>query len=172
MEKKDTAWSLALPICLGIVSIIVMYQVGVALKVFGDQQYSLADRYQEDATFPRGLLSYLDDGSLRPATDEEVRAWVDQYRFDMIGKVPSLQLTEIYGRTHFDLMINGVFFVSKKITLPTGMFGNKKRQFIIPEGVPAPDYQDLGDSQLYFMKPMKCVGRHGKCRFERYLRED
>lgn len=161
----------ALPICMGIIAIMVIYQVGYQLKALGDQDYDIADIYQQDATFHRDLLPYLRDKKLRPAEDMEVKAWVDRYRVLKTQEVPSLHISNVYNQTHFDLMRNGVFIVEGPIHLPEGMVGNKKRQFIVPFGVPVPSYTDLGDAQIYLMDGASCLGAGGTCHFEALIEE-
>ncbi len=74
---------------------------------------------------------------IRLATVEDIASWKGEE-----GEKERLQGERKHGT---------VFFVLTEITLPPGLYGAHRRDFIIPPNVPKP-YGDKGHCRFYYLK--------------------
>jgi len=83
---------------------------------------------------PRGVEELARQGKIRPATREDIDAWI-------AGA----------GDESQHLHPGGVYVVLERITLPPGLYGGHSRAFIIPRNVPTPD-GPKGHCRFFYMK--------------------
>lgn len=79
-----------------------------------------------------GIDQLVKDGKLRLATPEEINAWIDKASEKYRRFNPEL-------RVEPSIVMRWTYVVQGPLTLPDGLTGAHKRDFIVPEGTSAPD---------------------------------
>jgi hypothetical protein len=113
----------------------VIYSDDLALKDYVNPVQVLAGQ--------KGLDQLVTSGKLRPATQDDIEAWLDKASNKYKRFNPSL-------RVEHRMRAGRTYVVLDRVTLPDGLYGAHSRSFIIPNGVPMPD-GPKGHNDFYLM---------------------
>ncbi len=115
------------------------------------------DPQLKDAASPADLTS-RDNSVTEDKTTAQQKAISELQRQDKIRLATASDVASWKGeeeeekeRLLSDRKHGTVFVVLKEITLPSGLYGAHRRDFIIPENVPKP-YGDKGHCRFYYLK--------------------
>jgi hypothetical protein len=113
----------------------VIYSDDLALEGYLNPAQPLAGQ--------KGLDQLVAAGKLRPATEDDIEAWVDKASEQYKRFSPTL-------RVEHRMLVGRTYVVLRKVRLPDGLFCAHSRSFIIPDGVPVPD-GPKGHNTFYLM---------------------
>ncbi len=89
------------------------------------------------------LDQLVEEKKIRPATKEEIEAWIDVASEKYKRFNPELRVSS-------EMQVGRTYIVLDRFTLPKGMAGANSRSFIIPLNVPFPDGPE-GHNSFYLM---------------------
>jgi hypothetical protein len=114
----------------------VIYSDELKASDFADQPKPIVAPQPDGALKPaaigqQGIDQLVKDGKLRLATPDEVNAWIDKASEKYRRFNPEL-------RVEPSIVMRWTYVVQGPLTLPDGLTGAHKRDFIVPEGAPEP----------------------------------